>query len=133
RGELEDPAERLHRTRPVRHGLRLPRPDRAPRLRFHPAPQSSAKSPSMVTTAPATMPSATSAAPRPEIIADVSHLDFFYGRTQALHDVTLGFEARKVTALIGPSGCGKSTLLRCLNRMNDLIEGARVARGTIFI
>jgi phosphate transport system ATP-binding protein len=67
------------------------------------------------------------------IIADISHLDFFYGATQALNDITLGIEARKVTALIGPSGCGKSTLLRCLNRMNDLIEGTRVARGSIKI
>jgi phosphate transport system ATP-binding protein len=66
-------------------------------------------------------------------IADISHLDFFYGATQALHDITLAIEQRKVTALIGPSGCGKSTLLRCLNRMNDLIEGTRVGRGTIRI
>ncbi|MGH7944127.1 MAG: phosphate ABC transporter ATP-binding protein PstB [Opitutaceae bacterium] len=66
-------------------------------------------------------------------IADISHLDFFYGATQALNDVTLGIEARKVTAFIGPSGCGKSTLLRCLNRMNDLIEGTRVAQGSVRI
>jgi phosphate transport system ATP-binding protein len=69
----------------------------------------------------------------PPSIAEISHLDFVYGSTPALHDITLGIEARKVTAFIGPSGCGKSTLLRCLNRMNDLIEGARVARGSIKI
>jgi phosphate transport system ATP-binding protein len=51
----------------------------------------------------------------------------------ALHGVNLAIPARQVTALIGPSGCGKSTLLRCLNRMNDLIEGARVVRGSIRI
>jgi len=70
---------------------------------------------------------------RPSIITDIAHLDFFYGQTQALHDITLGIEEKKVTAFIGPSGCGKSTLLRCLNRMNDLIEGTRVARGHIRI
>jgi len=79
------------------------------------------------------MDTSNSVPARPAIIADISHLDFFYGSTQALHDVTLAIEAKKVTALIGPSGCGKSTLLRCLNRMNDLIEGTRVARGTIRI
>ena len=75
-----------------------------------------------------TRPSAPAVAPN---IADISHLDFFYGATQALSDVTLGIEAKKVTAFIGPSGCGKSTFLRCLNRMNDLIEGTRIARGSI--
>jgi phosphate transport system ATP-binding protein len=54
------------------------------------------------------------------------NVDFFYGKSQALHDVSLGFPSCRVTALIGPSGCGKSTFLRCLNRMNDLIPGARV-------
>jgi len=54
------------------------------------------------------------------------NVDFFYGKSQALHDVSLDFPIRRVTALIGPSGCGKSTFLRCLNRMNDLIPGARV-------
>ena len=78
---------------------------------------------------------ATAEAPKPaaEALIDISHVDFFYGASQALHDVTLGIDARKVTAFIGPSGCGKSTLLRCLNRMNDLIDGTRVARGQIRI
>ncbi len=57
----------------------------------------------------------------------VSGLSFFYGRTQALHDVSLSVQPRRVTALIGPSGCGKSTFLRVLNRMNDTIDGTRVA------
>jgi phosphate transport system ATP-binding protein len=87
----------------------------------------------MVTAAPAKMPSTPTAAPQVPIITEIDHVDFFYGATQALHDITLGIEHRKVTAFIGPSGCGKSTLLRCLNRMNDLIEGTRVARGTIKI
>ena len=57
----------------------------------------------------------------------VRHLDFFYGKTQALHGVTLQIPERIVMAFIGPSGCGKSTFLRTLNRMNDMIAGTRVA------
>jgi len=53
-------------------------------------------------------------------------LSFFYGDHQALVDVDLSIPERSVTALIGPSGCGKSTFLRTLNRMNDIIEGARL-------
>ncbi len=55
-----------------------------------------------------------------------SHLDFFYGTSQALFDISLEMPDRCVTALIGPSGCGKSTFLRCLNRMNDMIDDTRV-------
>jgi phosphate transport system ATP-binding protein len=61
---------------------------------------------------------------------EVSDLNFYYGRTQALHHVTLTVRERRITALIGPSGCGKSTFLRTLNRMNDVIEGTR-ATGTV--
>jgi phosphate transport system ATP-binding protein len=60
-------------------------------------------------------------------ILEAAALSFFYGRHQALFDVSLAVRERSVTALIGPSGCGKSTLLRVFNRMNDLIDGARVA------
>ncbi len=56
-----------------------------------------------------------------------NHLDFYYGRVQALDDVSLSIPGRIVMAFIGPSGCGKSTFLRTLNRMNDVIPGARVA------
>ncbi len=56
----------------------------------------------------------------------VSHLDFYYGKAQALHDVSLQIQERIVMAFIGPSGCGKSTFLRTLNRMNDVIPGTRV-------
>ncbi len=59
-------------------------------------------------------------------VLKVSDLHLYYGDSEALHGISMGFPARQVTALIGPSGCGKSTLLRCLNRMNDLIEGVRV-------
>jgi phosphate transport system ATP-binding protein len=64
---------------------------------------------------------------------EIEHLDFTYGANQVLHDVTLDIPPRAVTAFIGPSGCGKTTLLRCLNRMNDLIDGARISRGSIRI
>lgn len=57
-------------------------------------------------------------------------LDLFYGDFQALLDVNLAIEPRRVTALIGPSGCGKSTLLRTFNRMNDLIPGVQV-KGSV--
>ncbi|MBI5091316.1 MAG: phosphate ABC transporter ATP-binding protein [Candidatus Hydrogenedentes bacterium] len=57
-------------------------------------------------------------------------VNFYYGATQALFDVSLDIMSQRVTALIGPSGCGKSTFLRTLNRMNDIIDGARI-EGTI--
>ncbi len=56
----------------------------------------------------------------------VQNLDFYYGKSKALSKINLDIMPRQVTALIGPSGCGKSTFLRCLNRMNDTIEGTRV-------
>ncbi len=56
-------------------------------------------------------------------LIDIADFNLWYGATQALFDVTMGVEKGLVTAIIGPSGCGKSTLLRCLNRMNDLIDG----------
>jgi len=52
--------------------------------------------------------------------------NLWYGRSQALFDITMDIPEKQVTAFIGPSGCGKSTLLRCLNRMNDLIDNVRV-------
>ncbi len=55
-----------------------------------------------------------------------SNLDVYYGDTQALHEINMEIPERQVTALIGPSGCGKSTFLRSINRMNDLIDVARV-------
>jgi phosphate transport system ATP-binding protein len=63
---------------------------------------------------------------RRESKMSVRHLDFYYGQKQALVDVSLEVLEHCVTALIGPSGCGKSTFLRCLNRMNDMIDGAHV-------
>jgi phosphate transport system ATP-binding protein len=59
-------------------------------------------------------------------------VNFFYGTAQALFKVNIDIAPNQVTAFIGPSGCGKSTLLRCLNRLNDLIEGARL-QGTVLL
>lgn len=61
-----------------------------------------------------------------ESIMETFHLNVFYDDFHAVHDVNLTFGKNEITALIGPSGCGKSTVLRCLNRMNDLVAGARV-------
>ncbi len=57
---------------------------------------------------------------------DVQHLNFFYGPKQALFDNMLAIQERQITALIGPSGCGKSTFLRAINRLHEVIPGARV-------
>jgi phosphate transport system ATP-binding protein len=65
-----------------------------------------------------------------EAIFDVRDLAVYYGDFRAIRDVTLPILENEITALIGPSGCGKTTFIRCLNRMNDLIEGARV-EGTL--
>jgi len=62
----------------------------------------------------------------------VDHLNFYYGETRVLHDISIGLYSNQVSAFIGPSGCGKSTFLRTLNRMNDIIAGTRV-EGDILI
>ena len=104
--------------------------------------------------APATQPEATMCKPKasassqanPEIeigeetpcdgdlhLVKIQNLDFCYGASQALSEVDLNIPKQQITAFIGPSGCGKSTLLRCLNRMNDLIDGAHISKGKIYI
>ncbi len=68
-----------------------------------------------------------------DVAIRVAGLDFYYNHdSQALMDISLDCPRNQVTALIGPSGCGKSTLLRCLNRMNELIEGTR-QEGAIYL
>jgi phosphate transport system ATP-binding protein len=62
----------------------------------------------------------------PRVKITVRNVDFYYGKMQALKNITFDIYENHVTALIGPSGCGKSTFIRLLNRMNDLIPGARV-------
>ena len=61
-----------------------------------------------------------------ETCITVKDLNLFYGSKQALHGINMEMSKKKVTAFIGPSGCGKSTLLRCINRMNDLVDSARI-------
>ena len=67
-----------------------------------------------------------------EVALETQGLRVHYGETLALYDADLQFPRNKVTAIIGPSGCGKSTLLRSLNRMNELIPGARVDGRVMF-
>ena len=66
-------------------------------------------------------------------LIDIDNVDFYYGASKALHGINFQIKEKLVTSFIGPSGCGKSTLLRCLNRMNDLIDGTRIGAGSIKI
>jgi phosphate transport system ATP-binding protein len=75
---------------------------------------------------------AQAVAPAQAAKIDVTGMNFYYGANQVLHGVSLQILPNRVTALIGPSGCGKSTFLRTLNRMNDIIPGARV-EGAVLI
>ncbi len=63
---------------------------------------------------------------------EVQHFSLWYGKKQAIHEISMPIPRGKITALIGPSGCGKSTLLRSVNRMNDLIDGLTI-RGDILL
>jgi len=93
------------------------------------APNSFMKPPETAPMPPAT---AVSSEEHPTMI-EVENLDFYYGQARALHGIDIKIPANKVTAFIGPSGCGKSTLLRCFNRMNDLVDIARIGQGKIRI
>ncbi|MEM0969109.1 MAG: phosphate ABC transporter ATP-binding protein PstB [Verrucomicrobiota bacterium] len=85
-------------------------------------------------TAPDTTATAPVSTPSNEILIRIQDVNFSYdGKKDTLRDISLDIHAKEVTAFIGPSGCGKSTLLRCLNRMNDLIRGAMVTKGSIEI
>jgi phosphate transport system ATP-binding protein len=98
----------------------------------------------ITTLAPALVSSAIDPAPRPApgggssvdatlpVKISVTELDFYYGAAKVLKQVALQIPEHRVTALIGPSGCGKSTFLRTLNRMNDIIPGAR-ATGNVLL
>ena len=67
-----------------------------------------------------------------EPVIKIRNLNVWYGERQILGDINLDIPRNRITAIIGPSGCGKSTLIRCLNRMNDLIPGARVEGTVLF-
>jgi phosphate transport system ATP-binding protein len=79
-----------------------------------------------------------SAAPAPTLAGShpasmvVERLSAWYGRSQALRDINLTVEPGRITAIIGPSGCGKSTLIRCLNRLHEVVPGAR-AEGRVLL
>jgi len=83
-------------------------------------------------------PPTSRAMPSPEteersVMIEIDELDFAYGDNQVVFNVDLEIPERAVTAFIGPSGCGKTTMLRCINRMNDLIDGAHITRGSIHL
>ncbi len=67
-----------------------------------------------------------------EPIVKIRNLSVWYGERQILGDINLDIPRNRITAIMGPSGCGKSTLIRCLNRMNDLIPGARIEGQVLF-
>src|ERR1700690_2702871 len=87
-------------------------------------------SPKVVTTS---SPDSKAARLNAPTIIDIDNVDFYYGPSKALHGINFPIKEKLVTAFIGPSGCGKSTLLRCLNRMNDLVDGTRIGNGSIKI
>ena len=82
---------------------------------------------------PQTSRPATKEAEAAQVMIDVREVDFAYAEHPVLHKVSLQMPPRAVTAFIGPSGCGKTTLLRCINRMNDLVDGARITQGAIYV
>jgi phosphate transport system ATP-binding protein len=99
-----------------------------------PMPQS-AMTPPAITRRPVTITpktTAKSAEALEKTAISIERVNVWYGKAQAITNVSMQIPERRVTALIGPSGCGKSTLIRCLNRLNDLIEGLRV-EGTILL
>ncbi|MGI8775347.1 MAG: phosphate ABC transporter ATP-binding protein PstB [Actinomycetota bacterium] len=67
-----------------------------------------------------------------ESVFELKKLSVYYGAFRAVQEVDLNISERRITALIGPSGCGKTTVLRCLNRMNDLVESARIEGQVIY-
>jgi phosphate transport system ATP-binding protein len=93
-------------------------------------PQVAAANPEVVTTARQRL--AAEADVFADLIFDVQKLSLWYGEKQALKDISLKIPQRRITAFIGPSGCGKSTLIRCLNRLNDLVEGVRIEGDVLF-
>jgi phosphate transport system ATP-binding protein len=100
------------------------------------SPESTALSADAVATEPVSTGapdvSAASVATETKVVFDVQGLNVFYGDFKAVRDVDLQVRQHEITAFIGPSGCGKSTVLRCFDRMNDLIESARVEGKVLY-
>src|SRR6195952_2166876 len=65
-------------------------------------------------------------------ILRIEDLSLWYGEKKALNSISMKIPEKRITAFIGPSGCGKSTLLRCINRLNDLIDGVRIEGDILF-
>ena len=84
------------------------------------------------TVAPRPSPRSSTSEKAASVIFDIKALNVYYRDFHAVSDAYLGIHQNEITALIGPSGCGKSTVLRCLNRMNDLIDGARVEGEVLY-
>src|SRR5207302_772941 len=82
---------------------------------------------------PETLEPAANGTEKTQVMIDVREVNFTYGHNKVLHNISLQMPPRAVTAFIGPSGCGKTTLLRCINRMNDLVDGSRISKGAIHI
>jgi phosphate transport system ATP-binding protein len=80
----------------------------------------------------ASLPRAADAAVFADPVFDVRALSLWYGEKQALKGISLQIPQKRITAFIGPSGCGKSTLIRCLNRLNDLVDGVRIEGEVLF-
>ena len=88
-----------------------------------------------VETPQVTVDVARSSSPEPssrDVVFSIRNLSVYYGSFKAVRDVSLDIYKNQITALIGPSGCGKTTMIRCLNRMNDLIETARVEGQVLY-
>ena len=86
----------------------------------------------MVEMAPTDIKHQTGSDARLKTKVETNHINVHYNEKQALNDISVDIAVNRVTACIGPSGCGKSTFLRCINRMNDTIEGCRVT-GSVLI
>src|SRR5436309_16118235 len=80
-----------------------------------------------VQVAPNLNPQASPAGIMEAPMVEIEHVSLWYGEKLALKDISMSVPKHRVTAYIGPSGCGKSTLLRCVNRLNDLVDGVRTA------
>jgi len=94
------------------------------------APKST--SPSLAAPVPEVRASAIDVLMASPVVFDVKNLDVYYSAYKAVRGVNMQVRKNQITAFIGPSGCGKTTVLRCLNRMNDLIPGARIAGNVLY-
>src|SRR4029434_10975430 len=140
----ENSAERIHRTRPVWNGVCFSGSRNAHCISVHCAAGETKETRIMVNvmeapqtvrpqTSPEPLESAANETEKLQVMIDVREVDFTYGDNKVLHNISLQMPPRAVTAFIGPSGCGKTTLLRCINRMNDLVDGSGISKGAIHV